>query len=87
MQGKFELFKDKAGEYRFRLKAPNGQIIIASEGYKVRSSAMNGIESVRKNSQNPDRFVGKKTRSGKLSFERDRPALRDQLSRWSGDRS
>lgn len=68
MPGKFEVFKDKAGEFRFRLKAANGQIILASEGYKAKSSYMNGIESLRTNSQVPDRLVGKKTRSGKLSF-------------------
>jgi uncharacterized protein YegP (UPF0339 family) len=68
MPGKFEVYKDKAGEFRFRLKAANGQNILASEGYKSKSSCMNGIESVRTNSQVPDRFVGKKTRSGKLSF-------------------
>ena len=47
--GKFEVFTDKAGEYRFRLKAPNGEIIAASEGYSSKASCMNGIESVKKN--------------------------------------
>lgn len=46
---KFEIFVDKAGEYRFRLTARNGEIIAASEGYKAKASAENGIESVRKN--------------------------------------
>ncbi len=46
---KFELYEDKAGEYRFRLKARNGQIIAVSEGYKAKASCENGIESVRKN--------------------------------------
>ena len=46
---KFELYKDKAGEYRFRLKARNGQIIAASEGYTAKAGCLNGIESVRKN--------------------------------------
>lgn len=46
---KFELYQDKAGEYRFRLKARNGEIILASEGYKEKSSCLNGIESVKKN--------------------------------------
>ena len=64
MAGKFELYKDKAGEFRFRLKAGNGQVILASEGYKQRSSAMNGIESVRKNSQDDARFERKQTASG-----------------------
>ena len=46
---KFELYVDKAGEFRFRLKARNGEIIAASEGYKAKASCLNGIESVRKN--------------------------------------
>lgn len=46
---KFEIYQDKAGEYRFRLKATNGQIIAVSEGYTVKASCMNGIESVKKN--------------------------------------
>ena len=46
---KFEVYTDKAGEIRFRLKATNGQIIAVSEGYKAMKSCLNGIESVRKN--------------------------------------
>ena len=46
---KFELYLDKAGEFRFRLKAKNGQIIAVSEGYTAKKSCLNGIESVRKN--------------------------------------
>ena len=46
---KFEIYADKAGEFRFRLKATNGQIIAVSEGYKAKASCMNGIESVKKN--------------------------------------
>jgi len=46
---KFELYTDKAGEYRFRLKARNGEVIAVSEGYKAKDSALNGIESVKKN--------------------------------------
>ena len=49
MAGKFELFKDKAGEFRFRLKASNGEVIATGEGYKTKASAINGIESVQKN--------------------------------------
>ena len=47
---KFEVYTDNAGESRFRLKAKNGQIIAASEGYASLKSCLNGIESVRKNS-------------------------------------
>ncbi len=46
---KFELYVDKAGEFRFRLKARNGQVIAVSEGYKAIASCRNGIESVKKN--------------------------------------
>ena len=46
---KFEVYADKAGEFRFRLKATNGQVIAVSEGYKALASCMNGIESVKKN--------------------------------------
>lgn len=46
---KFEIYKDKAGEFRFRLKATNGQIIAVGEGYKALAGCMNGIESVKKN--------------------------------------
>ena len=46
---KFEVYTDKAGEFRIRLKALNGQIIAVSEGYKAMASCMNGIESVKKN--------------------------------------
>lgn len=68
MAGKFELYKDKAGEFRFRLKAGNGEIILASEGYKRRASAENGIESVRKNAPNDDRYERKETKAGKQMF-------------------
>jgi uncharacterized protein YegP (UPF0339 family) len=54
--GKFEMFQDKAGEYRFRLKASNGETIGASEGYKAKASATNGIISVKKNALDAGRF-------------------------------
>jgi len=46
---KFEMYQDKAGEYRFRLKARNGEIIGTSEGYTAKAGCLNGIESVQKN--------------------------------------
>ena len=46
---KYEIYTDKAGEFRFRLKARNGEIIGVSEGYKKKPSCLNGIESVKKN--------------------------------------
>lgn len=54
---KFEVYKDKAGEFRFRLKATNGQIIAVGEGYKALAGCMNGIESIKKNA--PDAEVVK----------------------------
>lgn len=46
---KFEIYEDKGGEFRFRLKATNGEIIAVSEGYKAKASCKNGVESVVKN--------------------------------------
>ena len=50
---KFEIYTDKAGEFRFRLKAVNGEVSLASEGYKAMKSCLNGVESVRKNADSP----------------------------------
>ena len=55
---KFEMYLDKAVEFRFRLKARNGEIIAVSEGYKAKSGCLNGIESVKKNA--PEAEVVKK---------------------------
>lgn len=68
MTGKFEIYRDAKGEYRFRLKAGNGQNILGSEGYGKKASCMNGVESVRKNSGDPGRFQASKTPSGKYRF-------------------
>lgn len=46
---KFEIYTDKAGEFRFRLKATNGQVIATGEGYKTHANCLNGVESVKKN--------------------------------------
>ena len=46
---KFEIYTDKQGEYRFRLKARNGEFILASEGYTAKNGCKNGIDSVRQN--------------------------------------
>ncbi len=54
---KFEVYADKAGEFRFRLKARNGEIIAVGEGYKAKDSCLNGIDSVRRNA--PDASVEK----------------------------
>ncbi|MFW8644436.1 YegP family protein [Rhizobium beringeri] len=46
---KFEVYKDKAGEFRFRFKASNGEAMFSSEGYKAKASAMSAIRSIKKN--------------------------------------
>lgn len=51
MAAKFELYKDKAGKFRFRLKAGNGEIIATGEGYESKAGAKNGIESIKKNAK------------------------------------
>ena len=66
--GKFVVFKGKDGQDYFRLKAGNGETILSSEGYKTRKSCMNGIESVRKNSQDPKRFEVKSAKDGREYF-------------------
>lgn len=50
---KFEMYLDKAGEYRFRLKAGNGQIIATGEGYKAKAGCLNGIDSIKRNADSP----------------------------------
>ncbi len=54
---KFEVYADKAGEFRFRLKARNGEVIAVSEGYKAKQSCMNGIESVKKNAPDAELVI------------------------------
>lgn len=68
MAGKFELYKDKAGKFRFRLKAGNGENILASEAYEAKPGCKNGIESVIKNSTDPKRFIKKSSGPGKFNF-------------------
>ena len=66
--GKFEVYQDTKNEYRFRLKANNGQKILASEGYASKAGCMNGIESVRENSQHDQRFERKQSKNAKHYF-------------------
>ncbi|MEY9888664.1 uncharacterized protein YegP (UPF0339 family) [Catenulispora sp. MAP12-49] len=51
MAGKFEVYKDKAGKFRFRLKAGNGEIIAVGEAYESKASAISGIQSIRANAE------------------------------------
>lgn len=68
MAGKFELYKNKAGEFRFRLKAGNGENILASEGYRDKSGAENGVASVRKNAGEKSNFEIKESSGGQPYF-------------------
>lgn len=68
MAGSFELYRDRRDEFRFRLKAGNGEIILASEGYARRAGAENGIESVRENAVADERYERKETKSGGHMF-------------------
>lgn len=68
MAGKFEISKRANGEFQFNLKAGNGQVILTSEGYSAKGSCTNGIESVRKNSQDDARFERKTASNGKFFF-------------------
>ena len=68
MAAKFELYTDKAGEFRFRLKAGNGENIGSSEGYKAKAGAKNGIESVKKNAVLEERYKVFEGKSGKWYF-------------------
>jgi len=64
----FEIYKDNSGEFRFRLKAGNGEPILASEGYASKDACENGIASVVKNSQEDARFELKEAKNGKWHF-------------------
>ncbi|WP_019990346.1 YegP family protein [Rudanella lutea] len=66
--GKFVVSIRKNGEYQFNLKAGNGQIILTSEGYTTETGCMNGIESVKKNAPDDDRFERVVTTNGKFRF-------------------
>jgi uncharacterized protein len=68
MAGYYELVTDNAGEFRFNLKAGNHEVILSSEGYKAKASALNGIESVQKNSQDEDRFETRTNSKGEPYF-------------------
>ena len=66
--GKFVVSTRKNGEFQFNLKAGNGQVILASEGYSSKSACMNGIDSVQKNSQDEKRFEKLTAKNGKPYF-------------------
>ena len=66
--GKFVITKREDGEFQFNLQAGNGQTILTSEGYSAKASCENGIESVRKNSQDDTKFDRKTSANGKFYF-------------------
>ena len=66
--GKYVIKKGKNEEYYFSLKADNGQVILSSEGYTSKSACENGIESVKKNAPNDERYDRKKSSNGKHYF-------------------
>lgn len=68
MSAKFELKKAKDGQFHFNLLATNGQVILASEMYKARDSALNGIESVKKNAQREGAFETRTSSNDKHYF-------------------
>jgi uncharacterized protein YegP (UPF0339 family) len=68
MAGKFEIYKDKAGEFRFRLKASNGQVILASLGYRRIAGANTGVESVKKNAPLEERYERKTAKNVQFMF-------------------
>jgi uncharacterized protein YegP (UPF0339 family) len=68
MAGKFAIGKRSNGEFQFNLKAGNGQTILTSQGYADKAGAKNGIESVRKNSQDDGKFERKVSGNGKPYF-------------------
>ncbi|HRG18563.1 MAG TPA: YegP family protein [Flavobacterium lutivivi] len=66
--GKFVISTRKNGEFQFSLKAGNGQEILASEGYTTKAACLNGVESVKKNSQDDNRFDRLESKNGKYYF-------------------
>lgn len=68
MAGKFEITTRKNGEFQFNLKASNGQVILSSEGYKAKASATNGIDSVRRHSQDDGNFERLTAKDGSPYF-------------------
>jgi uncharacterized protein YegP (UPF0339 family) len=68
MSGMFEVYRDSKGEYRFRLKAPNGQTLLSGEGYSSKAGCMNGIKTVVENCKMAERFETYQDKAGKHRF-------------------
>ena len=65
---KFEVSQRVNGEFQFNLKADNGKVILTSEGYKAKASAYNGVESVRKNAPDAERYDVMESKDGQCYF-------------------
>jgi len=68
MDGKFEVYKDRAGKFRYRLVAANGKTIMVGQGYSSRAACLKGIASVKKNSLKASNFQVYQNKSGGYSF-------------------
>jgi uncharacterized protein YegP (UPF0339 family) len=68
MAGKFVVSKTKSGKFMFNLKAGNGEIILTSEEYAAKASALNGVESVKKNAADDGRYERKEQKNGQPFF-------------------
>jgi len=69
MASKFEIYQsEKSGEFYFRLKAANGQVVLSSEGYSNKAGAKNGVESVKKNAGDKANYEVKEAKNGKFHF-------------------
>ncbi len=74
--GKFEVKTRKNGEFQFNLKAGNGQVILNSEGYTTKANCLNGIESVKKNAQDDNKFDRKTSRMASITSISKPPTAR-----------
>jgi uncharacterized protein YegP (UPF0339 family) len=75
MEAKFEIYKDSGKEWRFHLKAPNGEIIAVSEGYSSKTNAKKGVDAVRRYAGMAPLFEGDE--------EIDRPIIREEAPKTS----
>jgi len=66
--GKFEVYKDKAGKYRYRLKAGNGQVVLTGEAYNSKNACLDCVDSVKKNSQKETAFEVYEDKKGGFRF-------------------
>ncbi len=68
MAGKFEIKEGSSGKFRFNLKASNGQTILTIETYETRAGAEKGVESVRRNASDDNRYERKTAKNDEAFF-------------------